>query len=62
MNADSSGFLPGPLISAIKGELLSIEREGSTRTMTVEYWVTRGQPVEARVRNRETLHIVALSS
>ena len=61
-NAGSSGFLPTELVSALKGELLSIGREGKTRTVQVEYWVKRGVAVEARVRNQGSLHIVALSS
>jgi hypothetical protein len=54
--------MPDHLVSAIKGELLSIGREGSTRTVQVEFWIRHGVPLEARVRNRESLHIVSLSS
>ena len=54
--------MPDRLVATIKGELTSLQCEGRTRTFMVEYRVEKGIPIEARVRNRETLHIVALSS
>ena len=62
MGTSSTGFMPPPLVNAIKGELINVGREGSTRTVLVEYWIKQGLPVEARVRNREALHIICLSS
>lgn len=62
MNPSTSGFMPPSLVNAIKGELFSVHREGSSRTIMVEYWVRQGTPIEARVRSRESLHVVALSS
>ncbi len=62
MTTSSSGFLPENLVSTLKGELLSLERESRTRTLLVEYHVEHGIAREARIRNRESLHIVALTS
>ena len=62
IHASSSGFLPAELVSALKSELLSLEREGRTRTVEIHWRVEHGQPIEARVRSRECLRIVSLSS
>lgn len=61
MNPSTSGFMPGTLVNAIKGELLNVTRDGGT-TVHVEFWIKQGQPVEARVRSRESLHVVLLTS
>ncbi len=58
----SSGFLPGELVQALKSELLGLEREGRTRTIAIEWRIEAGVPVEARVRSRESLRIVALTT
>ena len=60
MNMSTSGFMPDSLVGTIKGELLRMD--GRTDTVRVELWVVDGMPVEARVRGRESLHVVSLSS
>lgn len=52
--------MPPALLSAIRGEFVHLE--GRTDTVRVELWVVKGQPVEARVRGRESVHVVSLSS
>ncbi len=62
MSTSSSGFLPESLVDAIKGEVCALQHEGRTRTFLVEFRVEHGTPVEARLRSRESVRIVSLSS
>ncbi len=54
--------MPESLIGTIKGELNQLQGEHRTGRVRIEYWVVGGKAVEAQIRGRETLTIVALSS
>lgn len=60
--ASSGRLFPRELIETVKSEAKSLEREQRTRTFYVEYRVTDGVPLEARVRSRESLIVVPLTS
>ena len=60
MSTSSSGFMPPGLLGTIKGELIHLS--GRTDTVRIEMWVVNGKPIEARVRGRETLHVVSLTT
>lgn len=62
MDSGTSGFMPERLMDAIKGEVLSLQREERTRTFSVEFRVVRGVPSEARLRSHEVFKVVTLSS
>ena len=57
-----SRLFPEALIDAVKSEALFLGREQRTRTFAVEYRCVGGIVREARVRGRETLIVVPLSS
>jgi len=58
----SPGLFPEALVDAVKGEALFLGREQRTRTFAVEYRVVDGIAREARLRSRECLIVVPLSS
>lgn len=61
MNTSSSGFLPPAVVDAIKGELIN-SKARDKYVFAVEYHMQSGVALEVRVRGRETLHVVALTS
>ncbi len=62
MVTSSSGFMPVELVDVIKSEVCFLAGEQRTRTFSVEWRVERGALIEARVRSRECLRIVDLST
>lgn len=65
MSSTGSGMrdpFPTPLKEAVRSEVLRIGVEERTRTFSVEYRCVNGVMKEARVRGRETLIIVPITS
>jgi hypothetical protein len=56
------GLFPPALIDAVKSEVLLLGREERTRTFSVDYRVVAGVAREARVRSRESLIVVPLTT
>jgi hypothetical protein len=58
----TSGFLPPELVNIIKSEAHTLLREHRTRTFSVEYRSDDGILIEARLRTRERVVIVPLTT
>ena len=54
--------MPSELVEAVRSELLSLHREGRTWTVSLQFRVEKGKPIEARVRGHEMLRLVPLST
>lgn len=58
----TSGFLPPALVDVVKSEVASVGRERRTRTFEVQYRAVDGILIEARLRTRERVIVVPLTS
>jgi len=60
MITSSSGFMPPELVNTIKGEIV-LGQSRSKYSFAVEFHI-QGGAMEARVRSKEVLHVVSLTS
>ena len=62
MADETSGIFPPVLMDRVKAEFVSIAREGRTRTFYIECRSDQGVPQLARLRSREAVFEVSLST
>lgn len=59
---DSSSILPPALVDRVKAEFDILAREGRTRTFYIECRSDQGVPHSARLRSRESVFEISLST